>query len=136
MRIFICTSKHLYDKIPEIKSFLECQNHIITLPNSYDNPIKEEEIRKQGSKIHSDWKSSMLRLQEEKIKDNDAILVLNLEKHNQPNYIGGATFLEMFKAWELDKKIFLFNPIPENILKDEIIGFKHRIRHGDLTKIK
>lgn len=41
-----------------------------------------------------------------------------MKKNGQPNYIGGATFLEMYKAWEMDKKIYLFNPIPESLLKE------------------
>ena len=48
---------------------------------------------------------------------------LNFDKKEQKNYIGGSTFLEMFKAFELGKKIFLYNSIPEGMLKDEIIGF-------------
>ena len=77
-----------------------------------------------------------MRSQGEKIKQNDAIIVMNFEKNGQANYIGGATFLEIFKAWELGKKVFLFNPIPDNSLKDEIIGFNPVILNGDLSKVK
>jgi hypothetical protein len=136
MKIFICCSKHLYDKIPKIKEDLEKAGHIITLPNSYNQPLKEEDMKKVGKEEHAKWKGEMLRLQEEKIKGVDALLILNFEKNNQLNYIGGATFLEMFKAWELGKKIFLYNPIPEGILKDEILGFEPLIINGDLTKVK
>src|SRR3989338_3595196 len=120
MKIFICASKHLYGNIPTIKKSLEAKGNIITLPNSYDNPLKEEEMKLIGSKEHRIWKAEMLRLQGKKIADNDAILVLNMEKNGQQNYIGGATFLEIFKAFELGKKIYLFNPIPNNIFKDEL----------------
>ncbi len=136
MKIFICTSKYLYNKVPEIKEKLEEKGHIITLPNSFDNPMKEEEMKKISKEEHSKWKSDMIKLQEEKIKNNEAILVLNYEKNNIPNYIGGSTFLEMFKAWELNKKIFLINEIPESMLKDEIIGFDPIILNNDLSKIK
>src|SRR3989344_2297199 len=118
MKIFICCSKHNYHKIPEIKT-----EHEITLPNSYDNPMKEEDMKKFGREEHSKWKGSMIKLQEPKVRANDAILVLNFDKGSQENYIGGATFLEMYKAWELGKKLFLYNEIPNSILKDEIIGF-------------
>src|SRR3989344_7212195 len=99
MNIFICCSKHFYNKIPPIKEELEKKGHKITLPNSYDEPFKEEELKRIGKEEHSKWKGDMIKLQEDKIKANDSVLVLNFEKNGQPNYIGGATFLEMFKAW-------------------------------------
>lgn len=136
MKIFICCSKHLYPHVASIKESLEKQGHIITLPNSYDNPSKEEEVKKVSSEEHRKWKADMIRSQEVKVRENDGILVLNLEKHGQKNYIGGATFLEIFKAFELDKKIFLYNPIPDNFLKDELLGMGVEVINGDLTKIK
>jgi len=77
----------------------------------------------------------MIRLQKEKVEANDAVFILNFEKHGQPNYIGGATFLETFKAFELGKKIFLYNPIPDNIFKDELIAMDPVVINGDLDKI-
>ena len=136
MKIFICASKHLYSRIPELKDKIESLGHSITLPNSYDNPMKEEEMKKISQEEHSKWKGAMIKLQDEKVKANDAVLVLNFDKGTSKNYVGGATFLEMYKAWNLGKKLFLFNQIPEGILKDEIIGFNPVILNGDLTKIK
>jgi len=66
----------------------------------------------------------------------DAVLVLNFEKDGMKNYVGGATFLEMYDAFRLGKKIFLYNDIPEGILKDEIVGFNPVIIGGNLKKIK
>ena len=136
MKIFICCSKHLYNQIPPIKRKLEELGHVITLPNSYDNPMREEEVKQVGSAEHSEWKGNMIRQQDAKVRANDAILVLNFEKHGMPNYIGGATFLEMFRAWDLGKRIFLYNPIPEGILQDEIIGFAPTVINGDFSLIK
>lgn len=135
MNIFVCCSKYFYGKVPPIKEALEKKGHKITLPNSYEAPMKEEEIKKIGKAEHAKWKGNMIRLQDAKIRSNDAIVVLNFEKNGQPNYIGGATFLEMFKAWELGKKIYLYNPIPENLLKDEISAFNPILINGDLNKI-
>ena len=44
--------------------------------------------------------------------------------------------MEIIKAWELGKKIFLYNPIPENIFKDELTAMQPIILNGDLTRIK
>ena len=57
------------------------------------------------------------------IEAQDAVLVLNFEKNGMENYIGGATFLEMYDAFRLGKKMYLYHPVPEGILRDEIVGF-------------
>lgn len=135
MKIFICCSKHFYNQIPPIKEALEAAGHAIMLPNSYEQPFKEEEMKNLGESEHQQWKAKKLREQAEKVNNNDAVLVLNFDKNGQQNYIGGATFLEIFKAFELDKRIFLYNPIPENFLKDELLGMNPTIINGNLSII-
>lgn len=136
MKIFIACSKHFYHKIPLIKKELEKSGHKVTLPNSYDNSFREEEIKKLSEIEHRKFKQKMMKLHEPKIKKNDAILVLNLKKNGIPNYIGGGTFMEIVKAWELNKKIFLLNQIPKCSFTDEIKGINPILIERDLTKIK
>lgn len=109
---------------------------MVTLPNSYNAPFKEEDMKKTGEEEHRIWKAGMLKLQMEKVKDNDAVLVLNFEKNGEQNYIGGATFLEIFMAFDLGKKIFLYNPIPKSIFEDELKAFGPIVINGDLSIIK
>lgn len=135
MKIFIVSSKHLYHKVEEIKDELERLGHVITLPNSYDDPSMEEKTKAKGKEEHEKFKAEMFELQNKKIEANDAILVLNFKKGEQDNYIGGSVLLEMFKAWELGRKIYLYNPVPNNMLKDEIEGFGPVIIDGNLKKI-
>ena len=77
-----------------------------------------------------------------KIKDVDACLVLNFDKTKRGttyyNYIGASTFLEMYEAFMGDKKIYLYNDLPDknNMLYDEIKGFNPVILNGNLDKIK
>ncbi len=135
MKIFIICSKNFYDKISSIKSELEKAGHIISLPNCFDDPGTEDRYRNLGSKEHTEWKSKMLKHSTGVIEHNDAVLVLNFEKNGIENYIGGATFLEMYDAFRLDKKIFLYNDIPNGILHDEIIGFDPVLINQNLAKI-
>ena len=135
MKIFICCSKYFYHKVAPIQKELEAKGHAITLPNSYGAPFMEEELKKQGVEAHRIWKSAKLKEQVEKILANEAILVLNFEKHGQENYVGGATFLEIFKAFELGKHIFFYNPIPEGMLRDELYAMNPKIINGDLSKV-
>jgi len=135
MKIFIICSKKFYEKVPAIQSTLEKAGHKITLPNCFDDPGTEERVRKIGKKEHSLWKSEKIRHSEEVIGNNDAVLVLNFNKNGLENYIGGATFLEMYDAFRLGKTIYLWNDIPEGMLHDEINGFGPVFIEGDLSRI-
>lgn len=135
MKIFLICSKAFYGKIPPIKEALERMGHEITLPNAYDDPGTEARYREMGQKEHSEWKASMLRHSEHVIKGVDSVLVLNFEKGGQENYIGGATFLEMYDAFRLGKKIYMYNNIPSGMLKDEIEGFEPTLLHQDLARL-
>lgn len=135
MRIMICCSKRFYDQVDAVRVVLEKAGHEIILPNSYEDPGKEESMRVLGAGQHNAWKATMLKLQGEKIAKSDAIVVLNLQKDEQLNYIGGATFLEIFKAFELGKIIFLWNEVPQSIFTDELLGMSPHVICGDLGRI-
>ncbi len=136
MKIFIIASKNFYGKIPEIEGELRSAGHVLTMPNCYDDPSTEKRYKEMGNGEHSEWKAAMLKKSENTIKDIDACLVLNFDKNGVKNYIGGATFLEMYDAFRFNKKIFLYNDIPEGILYDEIVGFNPVVLNGDLKKIQ
>lgn len=132
--ILIICSKSFYHKIEEIKKVLEQMQINVELPNCYDTPSLENEIR--GTSEHAKFKKDMYKRSEEVISKVDAVLVLNFEKNGVSNYIGGATFLEMYDAFRMNKKIYLYNDIPEGMLKDEIIGFSPIYINQNLEKIK
>ncbi len=136
MKIFVICSKKFYDRIPPIKEKLELMGHTVMLPNCYDDPGTEDRYRNMGAKEHSEWKATMLKHSTDVIDGVDAVLVLNFEKNGMQNYIGGATFLEMYDAFRLDKKIYLYNEIPDGILHDEIKGFEPILIHGDVAKVE
>lgn len=136
MKIFIICSKTFYEKIPPIKEQLEAQGHDIVLPNSYDNPNAEKESHELGEVEHKAFKKRMFERSRKVTQEVDAVLALNFEKHGQLNYIGGATFLELYDAFILGKKIFLWNDIPEGILYDEIHGFDPVLLHGKIERLK
>jgi len=142
-KIFIACSKHFYDRIPKIKKQLELMGYEVMLPNFYDTPMIEEEIKENKSKEeHIEFCRKSFLESQNKAKESDAILVLNFEREKQinvfrndsitrnnkcPNYIGGATFLEMYDAYLNGNKIYLYNDFPSKtsvsgILYDEIEG--------------
>ena len=140
MKILIICSKKFYSKIEEVKKELEKRNIEVFLPNCYDNPTAEQEAWDLGAKEHQKFKAKMYKQSEDTIREMDAVLVLNLDKEKDGeilrNYIGGATFLEMYDAFRLGKKIYLYNDIPNGMLYDEIEGFNPIVINGDLKLIK
>ncbi|HEY8109125.1 MAG TPA: hypothetical protein VIF43_03895 [Patescibacteria group bacterium] len=136
MKVFICCSRSFYSKVGAIRKALEESGHQVTLPNSFDDPGREDGLKAGNPERHAAWKAEMLREQERKVRANDAILVINEAKGDQENYVGGATFLEMFKAFELGKKIFLWNDVPDGMLRDEIAGFAPVVIKRDLSLVR
>lgn len=136
MKLMIACSKHHYNKIQKIAEILEQKGHKLKMPNSYDQPFKEEEMKNLSEEEHIKWKAEMMQKDEQNIKPQDGILVLNYEKKGIPNYVGGATFLEIYTAWKLNKKIFLMNPLPNCSFTDELKGINPKIINGDLSLIK
>lgn len=134
MKIMMLCSKVFYDKLLDFKASLEKMGHEIHMPNCWDCP--ETEAKYRGTEKHSEWKASMIKHSEEVIKQMDAVLVLNYDKNGQKNYIGGATFLEIYDAFRHGKKIYFVNDLPEGMLKDELIGFGPIVINGDLSRIK
>ena len=139
IKILIICSKKFYSKIEEVKKILEEKNIEVFLPNCYDDPTTEQRMWDLGKEEHQKFKAKMYKQSEDTISNMDAVLVLNLDKEKDGeiinNYIGGATFLEMYDAFRLGKKIYLYNDIPKGMLFDEIEGFGPIIINGDLNLI-
>ena len=134
MKILLVCSKAFYDKLNYFKKELEKLGHEVFMPNCYDAP--ETEAKYRGTSAHAAWKAGMIKHSEEVIKNMDAVLVLNYDKNGQKNYICGATFLEIYDAFRLGKKIFFINDLPEGMLKDELIAFNPIVINGELKLIK
>ena len=133
MHIYLSTSKRFYPKVAETKSALEAAGHHITPPNGYNDAHAEAFIRQLDAKSYMTWKADMLRRNSQVVAAHDAVLVLNFDWSGHGSYIGGATFLEAFKAFELGKKLYLYNAAAPGPLYDEIMGFDPTIIHGDLS---
>ena len=139
MKVLIICSKKFYSMIDKIKSYLENKGIEIFLPNCYDDADTENRMKALGREEHQKFKARMFKQSEEVISGVDAVLVLNYDKNKDGviynNYIGGATFLEMYDAFRMNKIIYMMNDIPEGILYDEIDGFSPIILNGNLDLI-
>ena len=140
MKIFIVFSTRFYNKIKPIKEELERKNYKVLLPNSYEESTTDHDYSNMTNEEYISFFKEMYNLSRNKISGIDAILVLNFDKEKNgiinKNYIGASTFLEMYEAFMQNKKIFIYNDYPNNMLLDEIKGFNPIILNGDLDNMK
>jgi hypothetical protein len=141
MKITICGSVKFADKLVDIYSQVEASGHVPVMHEDMfgiaDGTAKEliEGIGIDYSEIKKEH--GFIKLWYKLIVSSDAILVCNFDKNGIKNYIGGNTLMEIGFAHVNDKKIFLLNPIPEDVpYADEIKAMTDVILDGDLEKIK
>ncbi|HAV11036.1 MAG TPA: hypothetical protein DCX32_00595 [Candidatus Moranbacteria bacterium] len=134
MKIVICASMAFAQKIFEAEKELARNGH---------EAFVHEKVKMHAEKALSSAENTQEKINDdiikvyfEKIKNSDAILVLNYDKNGIENYIGGNVFLEIGFAHVLGKKIFLLNGIPEVSYKDEIVAMQPVVLGGDLREIK
>lgn len=121
--ICLCSSRKFFDKIEKIKEELEKLGYNVLLPSMIN--IQDDFYSKGGSeaefaKIHY----NLIKKHFQKIEDSDAIFICNFEKDGIEGYIGGNTFMEMAKAFDSNKPIFLLYPIPKMHYRAEIIAMQ------------
>jgi len=142
MKIVICSSLDFTQKIEEIANQLRAGEHEVLIPRTAEMILQGElclkeimEEKKNGKIAERAIRDNIIKRHFEKIKNTEAILVLNLDKRGIKNYIGGSVFLEMGFAHILNKKIFLLNSIPDMPYTDEIRSMQPIILKGNLDKI-
>ncbi len=121
----------------QIKDGLEQNGHEVIIPRNIDKYASGE------LKLEQKWESSEHKIEHDlirgyfkKIAESDALLVINQDKGNLKNYIGGNTFLEIGFAHVLNKPIYLYNPMPDCSYTSEIIAMSPVVINGDLSMIK
>lgn len=137
MKIVICGSMTTAKAMLSAKEKLVAMGHSVTIPDFTEDYTQMESLDHVASELAKNKiEHDLIKKYYDKIKDGDAILVINEDKNGKVNYVGGNSFLEMGFAHVLNKKIFLLNPIPELSYSDEIIAMQPIIINGDLKKIE
>lgn len=143
MKIVICGSIIFTPKIKEVADYLIKKGYEVELPFTSQRIINGEltleefknEKQNNGDGALRKIKDDLIKRYYEIMKGADAVVVVNLEKKGIANYIGGNTFLEMGFAHVLNKKIYLYNDIPDLSYTDEIKAMQPIALRGDLSKI-
>ncbi len=138
-RIVICASASFYKQVIEVRDELKKLGFAVSIPLTAGKMEKLGDFRVERVKT---WyqdssmykrKTFLTKHHFKKIIEGDSILVLNYEKNGKPGYIGGAVLAEMAIALHFGKKIYILNPIQEDVsYKEEILGTLPIILNGDL----
>ena len=148
--ITICSSIEFTPKIIELKKELIDMGYEVLIPTtslrietwelSFEEFMEIKNSPDWDLWIKTSYEIDAIRWHAELIKKSDAILVVNETKREIDNYIWGNTFLEIWIAHILYKKIFIYNDIPEYSSRmhyiDEIKTVNPIILNWDLAKIK
>ena len=137
MKIAICASMVFAEKMVQIKAQLEQLGHVVYISQFAEGYLGKTEKEKEQLTVHDKNEHDAIRKFWNIIKKSDAILVLNYDRKNIKNYIGGNTLMEIGFAHVLDKKIFLMNPIPHiEYYRSEIEAVRPVILEQDLSQIR
>lgn len=132
MKIAICGSMSFAKEMLQAESELKRIGHEPVVPLDTKECIKNPSLNRN---VEFCIAQDIMRDHLQKIRNSDAILVLNFRKKNINGYIGSSTLVEMGFAHFFNKRIYLFNPIPRQRCAVEVKIMKPRILHGDLAGI-
>ena len=136
MKIVICGSMRLSQKMLKIKEELTKLGHFVIVPrHTEEYAVLNTSDHMHNESVKNKINHDLIRQYFNEIERNDAVLVVNDSLKDIPNYIGGNAFLEMGFAHVLNIKVYLLNPIPEMSYSDEIIAMQPIILNGDITKL-
>jgi hypothetical protein len=110
LRFVICGSMTFYSNILEVHRILMDNKVPTIIPANDDSDfssISRDEYTRYKKSV------SLKHIKEIRRKETLGIIVINNEKHQIKDYIGGNTFAEIAIAFSHGKKIFLLNEIPD-----------------------
>ena len=135
MKIGIIGSMQYTEKMIEARDELIKRRYEAFVTNLAAPFIGKTDEEKEVIKLHQKNNLDAIREFWKLMQGADAVLVMNFDKHGIQNYIGGNTLMEIGFAHVLNQKIFLYHPIPDGLLRDEINGFGPVVIDEDLTRV-
>ena len=108
-RVVVCGSMAFYGYMLRVKEHLERSGVPVALPDPED-----DHIGALGQAEYERFKRrvSLAHLRRVRHRDTFAILVLNLDKHGTPDYIGPSTYAEIAMASAFNKPVYLVGDFP------------------------
>lgn len=135
MKIVICGSMSASKQMIEAEKFFKNKGYEVVVPRNTDlyaagKLQTESNCESTKNKIDND----LIRKNYSNILNSDIVMVMNCDKGDIKNYIGGNSFLEAGFAHVLNKKLYFLNDVPDMIYADELRAMQPIILYGDLMK--
>ncbi|MEO5950306.1 MAG: hypothetical protein ABIQ04_02560 [Candidatus Saccharimonadales bacterium] len=140
--ITLCASFSFYEHVCQVQEELESLGWEVIIPETAvlmkkSGVFSLDPLSTLNMTDNSDAKTQAMRKHIDEVRRADAILVINDEKHNIPDYIGPNVLIEMAIAFADHIPIYLINNIPAvSPLLDELKGLKPIPLLGNLKRIK
>lgn len=136
MKIVICGSMTAAKEMVAIEEKLKELRHETILPEfTHDYAAMDSLDVIHAESAKNKVEHDLIRGYFNKIKDSDAIVVVNIEHKGVRGYIGGNSFFEMGFAHALNKPIYLLHDIPDVGYQDEIKAMEPVLLYGDISSI-
>lgn len=129
--ITLCGSMKVIDRVVEIGELLKEKGFEVHFPSLNET----SDYSGMTTAQKAEHKKEMIARHLNRIKESDAILVVNETQRGIEGYIGTNAFLEMGFAFALGKKIFLLNAVPDQPNNEEMLGLSPVELRGDLNLI-
>ena len=136
--IFLCSSMNFYKELVEIEKLLEIKGFTVNIPVSAQTMKKNNDYEAAHFKgvFSHKQKAGFIHRNFEKITQGDAILVINNAKNGIRGYIGANVLMEIALAFFFKKKIFIWNPVPEDApYREELLAFDVQVIDQELDRI-
>ena len=128
---------HHSERMLEARERLRALGHDAFASSWLEEFLGKRDEEKERIKLNQKFNRDAIRDFWRAMQGADALLVLNLDRHGVPNYIGGNTLMEIGFAHVLGQKVFLLNPIPDiPYYRTEIQAVKPTVINGDLSLIR
>lgn len=114
MKIVIIGSMSFVNDMIKIKKSLDKLMHKVSIPHGSKPHQKDKSfVDNLEDNLEYCIKNNVMKRNFDLVSENDAVLVLNYKKNNTDGYIGISSLMEMAIAHHLNKKIFIYNKIPD-----------------------
>jgi hypothetical protein len=121
--IALCGSMVFYPRMKELASSLEKDGWKVFLPESEEGKLNYADLPFEKKR---EQKKTYIDAHLAKIRNSQAILVVNEPKHGIEGYVGANTLMEIAFAYALGRSIYLLNPVCPQPCQDELLGLGAR----------
>lgn len=114
--IFLCASMDFYEELVRVEAELHKLGWTVSIPQSA-KVMKESndyDVSHFKGVIPFTDRSKLIKKNFDEIRECDAILVINNEKNGMAAYIGPNVLMEIGLAFYFNKRIFIWNRVPES----------------------